>query len=112
MINQLKLRYAAILFVSIFIYAIPFHIGGFGLKIFIAGIVLLLLTDFIRKIWKHDEKSMRNYVLMGVLNSVVLFQLVLIYSYLTFTSLITLIVGLVLSTLLYVFITNRMRQVI
>lgn len=112
MINQLKLKYAAILLVSILIYAIPFHIGGFGLKIFIAGIVLLLLADFIRKIWKHDEKSMRNYLLIGLLNSVVLFQLVLIYSYLTFTSLITLIVGLVLGGILYIFIMNRMRQIV
>lgn len=111
MINRLNFRFAAILLLSILIYGFPFHLGGFGLRLFFAIVILIILIDLIRIIWKQEDKSARNSLLMGLLNSFVLFHLALIYSYLMFEATTTLIVGVVLGGILYLLITNRMKQV-
>lgn len=110
MINRLNVRFAPILLLSILIYGIPFHIGGFGLRFFLAVVILIILVDLIRIIWTQENKSARNFLLMGLLNSIVLFHLALIYSYLMFEATTTLIIGVVLGGILYLLITNRMRQ--
>lgn len=110
MINRLNFRFAAILLLSFLIYGVPFHLGGFRLRLFFAVMILIILVDLIRIIWKQEDKSARNSILMGLLNSFVLFHLVLIYSYLMFEATTTLIVGGVLGAILYLLITNRMRR--
>ena len=95
MIKQLKVRFAAILLLSVIIYGIPFHLGGFGLRFFLAVVIMIILTELVKLLWKLENKSNRNYILIGLFNSIVLFHLALIYSYLTFTATTTLVVGLV-----------------
>lgn len=112
MIKQLKVRFAAILLLSVIIYGIPFHLGGFGLRFFLAVVIMIILTELVKLLWKLENKSSRNYVLIGLFNSIVLFHLALIYSYLTFTATTTLVVGLVVGALLYFVIINRMEKVI
>ena len=112
MIKQLKVRFAAILLLSVIIYGIPFHFGGFGLRFFLAVVIIIILTELVKMFWKLEHKSSRNYVLIGLFNSIVLFHLALIYSYLMFTATITLVIGLVVGAILFFSIINRMEQVI
>lgn len=110
--NNIKYSYAATLLLSILIYAIPFQIGGYILRLLLAIVALLLIGDIIRIIWNHDNQSVRNYLLLGILNSFVLFHLALIFSYLMFDAVITLLFGIVFGVLLYFFILNLINQFI
>ena len=110
--DKIKYSYAATLLLSILIYSIPFQFGGYIFRILLAIVVLFLVGDIIRIIWNHNNQSIRNYLLLGILNSFVLFHLALIFSYLMFDAVITLLFGIVFGVILYFFISNRINQVI
>lgn len=112
MINRLKYGYGAILFLSALIYGIPFDIGGFTLRFFLGVVILITLSDLVKSIWKLENKSTRNYVLMGLLNSIVFFHLALIYSYLMWETQTTLLIGFALGAVVYLLIFNRMKQML
>ena len=110
--DKIKYSYAATLLLSILIYGIPFQFGGYIFRILLAIVVLFLVGDIIRIIWNHNNQSIRNYLLLGILNSFVLFHLALIFSYLMFDAVITLLLGIVFGVLFYFFISNRINQFI
>lgn len=105
-------RYAVILILSVLIYWIPFHIGEYLLRFILALMVVLLIGDSFRLILKLENKSFRNSLLLTILNSIALFHLALIFSYLMFESTTTLIIGVVAGVLLYYFVNNRNRQLL
>lgn len=110
--NKLKYSFAVILLLSVFIYGIPFYIGEYALRIVLAIIMIILIAYIVRLLSKEGNKSIRNLLLMNILNAIVMLHLGLIFSYLMFEATTTLLIGLVFGSGIYYFIINRIKQLI
>lgn len=112
MLKNIKIPYVAALVSSILLYWIPYEVGGNLLRWFLVGVTAALFLYTLREVFRTVSKENRSSVALWQTNALALLHLVLIYISLTFTPLITLISGIVLSGIFYLFIDYRVKQIL
>lgn len=112
MLKNIKVPYVAAFISSILLYWIPYEIGGSVLRWVLALVTATLFLYTLREVVRTVPKGDRSSIALWQTNGLALLHLVLIYISLTFTPSITLISGMILSGLLYLFVEYRVKQIL
>jgi hypothetical protein len=108
----MKYAYVATLVFSIFLYAIPFEIGGNIMRVSMAFISIAFFIYVIRKVGLLVEQENRNKVTLLLVNTLAILHFALIFiivvidpSYLTIF-----LIGSVIASFVFFVVNNRMNR--
>lgn len=108
----MKIPYLTTFISSILLYTIPYEIGGSILRWTLALITAALYVLSFREVFRVIPKESRSVVALWQTNALAVFHLVLIYISLTFNPIATLISGMILGILLYLFVDYRIKEIL